>query len=104
VAAGSRILIPGKGNAGRFGGPAGDLYVVVNVGQHPLFRRIGDNIHCTIPLTVTEASLGTKIEVPTIDGRALVRIPPGSPGAANFAPRSRGPGPNPGCEAINTLK
>jgi len=78
VASGSRVRVPGKGNAGRYGGPAGDLYVVVTVAEHPFFKRIGDNIQCTIPLTVTEAALGTKIEVPTIDGPAMVRIPPGT--------------------------
>ncbi len=67
VNTGSRIRVPGKGDAGRFGGPAGDLYVVVNAAAHPFFKRIGDNIHCAIPLTITEAALGTKIEVP--DGR-----------------------------------
>jgi len=76
VTTGTRVRIPGKGHTGRFGGPAGDLYVVVSVAEHPLFKRIGDNIHCTIPLTVTEAALGTKIDVPTIDGRAVLRIPP----------------------------
>src|ERR1043165_410034 len=75
---GTRIRIPGKGDAGRFGGPAGDLYVVINAANHPFFEKKGDNIHCTVPLTVTEAALGTKIEVPTIDGPAIVRIPPGS--------------------------
>jgi molecular chaperone DnaJ len=78
MSSGSRVRIPGKGDAGRFGAPGGDLYVVVNVAAHPFFRRIGDNLHCTVPLTVTEASLGAKIRVPTIDGYALVRIPPGA--------------------------
>jgi len=78
VATGSTVRVAGKGNAGRFGGPDGDLYVVVSVAEHPFFKRIGDNIHCTIGLTVTEAALGTKIEVPTIDGHAMVRIPPGT--------------------------
>jgi molecular chaperone DnaJ len=90
VASGSRVRVPGKGNAGRFGGPAGDLYVVVGVGEHAFFKRIGDNIHCTIPLTVPEAALGTKIEVPTIDGRAMVRIPPGTQPGQTFRMRGRG--------------
>jgi len=78
VGTGSRIRIPLRGNAGRFGGPAGDLYAVVSVAEHPFFKRMGDNIHCTVPLTITEAVLGAKIEVPTVDGRATVRIPPGT--------------------------
>jgi molecular chaperone DnaJ len=90
VAAGSRIRVPGKGDAGRFGGPAADLYVVVHMGLHPFFKRMGDNIHCTIPLTVTEAALGTKIEVPTIDGRAIVRIPPGTQTGQTFRMRGKG--------------
>jgi molecular chaperone DnaJ len=90
VATASRLRVPGKGNAGRFGGPAGDLYVVVNVAEHPFFKRIGDNIHCTVPLTVTEAALGTKIEVPTIDGGAMVRIPPGTQTGQTFRMRGRG--------------
>jgi molecular chaperone DnaJ len=90
VATGSRIRLSGKGNSGRFGGPAGDLYVVVRVGEHPFFRRIGDNIHCSIPLTVTEAALGTKIEIPTIDGPAVVRIPPGTQSGQVLRMRGRG--------------
>jgi molecular chaperone DnaJ len=90
VSAGSRIRVPGKGDAGRHGGPSGDLYVVVNVAPHPFFNRIGDNIHCRVPLTVMEAALGTKIEVPTIDGRAVVRIPPGTQPGHTFRMRERG--------------
>jgi molecular chaperone DnaJ len=90
VSSGSRIRIPGKGESGRFGAAAGDLYVVVNVAAHPFFRRIGDNIHCTLPLTVTEAALGTKIRVPTVDGHALVRIPPGAQTGQLLRMRGRG--------------
>jgi molecular chaperone DnaJ len=90
VATGSRIRISGKGNSGRFGGPAGDLYVVVKVGEHPFFRRIGDNVHCSIPLTLTEAALGTKIEIPTIDGPAVVRVPPGTQSGQVLRMRGRG--------------
>jgi molecular chaperone DnaJ len=90
VAAGSRIRVLGKGDAGRFGGPTGDLYVLVHAGAHPFFKRMGDNIHCTVPLTVSEAALGTKIEVPTIDGRAVVRIPPGTQPGQMFRMRGKG--------------
>jgi molecular chaperone DnaJ len=90
VATGSRVRVPAKGNAGRFGGQAGDLYMAVNVTNHPFFRRIGDNIHCTVALSVTEAALGTKIEVPTIDGRALVRVPPGTQPGQILRMRGRG--------------
>src|SRR5207253_1326539 len=75
---GQRIRIPGKGNAGLRGGPAGDLYVIIRSGDHPIFRRQGDDIYLTVPITATEAALGAKIEVPTIDGRTLLKIPPGT--------------------------
>jgi molecular chaperone DnaJ len=90
VNTGSRIRVPGKGNAGRFGGAAGDLYIVVSAAPHPFFNRIGDNIHCTVPLTITEAALGTKIEVPTVEGRAFVRIPPGTQTGQTFRMRGKG--------------
>ena len=90
VSAGSRIRFAGKGDAGRFGGPAGDLNIVVNVSIHPFFKRMGDNIHCSVPLTVTEAALGTKVEVPTIDGRTIVRIPPGTQTGQMFRLREKG--------------
>lgn len=75
---GQRIRIPGKGNAGARGGPAGDLYIIVRAGEHPVFRREGDNIYLTAPVTATEAALGAKIEVPTIDGRAQLKVPQGT--------------------------
>ena len=90
VSTGSRIRLSGKGDAGSYGGPPGDLYVAVNVAEHPFFKRMGDNIHCTVPLTITEASLGTKIEVPTIDGPAFVRIPPGTQNGQTLRMRGRG--------------
>lgn len=90
VATGSRIRFPGKGDDGHWGGTAGDLYVVTNVAPHPFFKRVGDNIHCLVPITFTEAALGTKIDVPTIDGRALVRIPPGTQSSQAFRLRGKG--------------
>jgi molecular chaperone DnaJ len=90
VSTSSRVRFQGRGDAGRLGGPPGDLYVVTNVAQHPFFTRAGDNIHCTIPITVTEAVLGAKIEVPTIDGRAIVRIPPGTQNSQTFRLRAKG--------------
>ena len=90
VSTGTRMRIPGKGDAGCFGGPPGDLYVVVSAGAHPFFQKKGDNIHCIVPLTVTEAALGTKIEVPTIDGPAIVRVPPGSQSGQLLRMRGKG--------------
>jgi molecular chaperone DnaJ len=75
---GGRVRVPGKGNAGTMGAPAGDLYLAVAVKPHEFFERRGNDLYTKIPVTVTEATLGAKIEVPTIDGRSLVRIPPGT--------------------------
>jgi molecular chaperone DnaJ len=75
---GSRVRVAGRGNAGMHGGPPGDLYIIMKVEPHPFFERRGDDLYTVVPVTVTEASLGAKVEVPTIDGRAQVRIPPGT--------------------------
>ncbi len=78
VANGGRVRVPGKGNAGTMGAPAGDLYLRVEVKPHPFFERRGNDLYTKVPVTVPEATLGSKIEVPTIDGRSIVRIPPGT--------------------------
>jgi len=90
VASGSRLRVAGKGNAGMAGGPAGDLYITVRVEEHPFFKRDGDNIDIQVPLTVAEAGLGAKIEVPTIDGRALLKIPQGTQNGQKFRLREKG--------------
>ena len=87
---GQRIRIPGRGNAGTMGAPAGDLYIIVRAGEHPVFKRDGDDIQLTVPVTVTEASLGAKIEVPTVDGRALLKIPPGTQSEQKLRLREKG--------------
>jgi molecular chaperone DnaJ len=87
---GSRVRVPGKGHAGSLGGQPGDLYIITNVGEHAYFKRQGDNIYCTVPITVPEAALGAKIEVPTVDGKALLRIPPGTQSGQRFRLRERG--------------
>jgi len=90
VASGSRLRVAGKGNAGTGGGPAGDLYITIRVEEHPFFKRDGDNVVIQIPLTVSEAGLGAKIEVPTIDGRALLKIPQGTQSGQKFRLREKG--------------
>jgi molecular chaperone DnaJ len=90
VQTGSRIRFAGKGDAGVQGAPAGDLYILTTVGGHPFFERVGDNVHCKVPITLTEASLGAKIEVPTVDGRAMLKIPPGTQHGQKFRLRERG--------------
>ncbi len=78
VANGGRVRVPGKGNSGTMGAPSGDLYLRVVVRRHEFFERRGNDLYTKIPVTVSEATLGAKIEVPTIDGRSIVRIPPGT--------------------------
>jgi molecular chaperone DnaJ len=87
---GSRLRVAGKGNAGSMGAPAGDLYITVRVEPHPFFKREGDNIEIQVPVTVSEAGLGAKIEVPTIDGRALLKVPQGTQNGQKFRLRERG--------------
>jgi molecular chaperone DnaJ len=87
---GQRIRLAGKGNAGAHGGPAGDLYVIIRIDEHPVFRRDGDDIYLTVPVSVAEAVLGAKIEVPTIDGRALLKIPPGTQPGQKLRLREKG--------------
>jgi molecular chaperone DnaJ len=84
------MRVPGKGNAGKFEGPPGDLYLIISVRPHEFFRREGSDIVCTVPITVTEAALGTKIEVPAIDGKTLLRIPPGTQSGQKFRLRGKG--------------
>ena len=93
---GQRIRLAGKGNAGTEGAPAGDLFLIIRVGSHKLFRRVGDDIHITVPVTAMEAALGTRIEVPTIDGEgshagtAQLKIPPGTQTGQKLRMREKG--------------
>jgi molecular chaperone DnaJ len=87
---GTRIRIPEKGHAGRHGGRTGDLYVVVHVAPHPLFRREGDDLHIEIPVAVHEAVLGARIEVPSLDGPFRLTLPPGTQGGRQFRVSGRG--------------
>jgi molecular chaperone DnaJ len=90
VQAGARLRVQGKGNAGTQGAPSGDLYITIRVDEHAFFRRDADNIEIRVPVTVTEAGLGAKIEVPTIDGRALLKIPQGTQNGQKFRLREKG--------------
>ncbi|MFZ1011970.1 MAG: J domain-containing protein [Terracidiphilus sp.] len=87
---GQRIRLQGKGNAGANGGAAGDLFVIVRIGTHPIFTRTGDDILVTVPVTIPEAALGAKVDVPTIDGRAQLKIPPGTQSGQKLRMRERG--------------
>jgi molecular chaperone DnaJ len=90
VDTGTRVRVSGKGEAGTRGGPPGDLYIVTNVSPHKIFTRKGDNVYCTIPITLPEAALGAKIEVPTVSGKAQLRIPPGTQSGQLFRLREKG--------------
>jgi molecular chaperone DnaJ len=87
---GQRIRIAGKGNAGTHGGQPGDLYVIIRTENHTVFRRDGDDIYVIVPVTATEAALGAKIEVPTIDGRAILKVPPGTQSGQKLRLREKG--------------
>lgn len=97
ITGGTRLRVSGGGNAGRGGGPCGDLCVTVSVDPHPLFRREGDDLHLVAPIAVHEAALGARVEVPTVGERARIRIPPGSQSGQRFRLRGRGaPSPRTG--------
>ena len=90
VDTGSRVRIPKKGHGGRLGAEPGDLFILTNVGKHPFLTRKGDNVYITVPITVSEAALGTKIEVPTVEGKAHLKIPSGTESGQKFRLRERG--------------
>jgi molecular chaperone DnaJ len=90
VDTGSRVRVPKRGHGGRLGAEPGDLFIITNVGKHRFLERKGDNIYITIPITVPEAALGTKIEVPTVEGRAHLKIPSGTESGQKFRLRERG--------------
>ena len=87
---GTRIRFAGGGEAGPFGGPAGDLYVVLHVKEHPFFAREGNDLHCTVPLSVTQAAMGTEIRVPTLDSEHTLKIPEGTQPGTTFRIRNKG--------------
>jgi molecular chaperone DnaJ len=87
---GSRLRVAGKGNAGTMGAPPGDLYITLRVEPHPFFHRNGDDIEISVPVRIDEAGLGAKIEVPTIDGRALLKVPQGTKNGQKFRLREKG--------------
>ena len=90
LADGARIRMAGNGHAGRGGGEAGDLYITLSVEPHPIFRREGDDLYVVVPVAIHEAALGARIEVPSLDGPARVRVPPGTQSGQRFRLRERG--------------
>ncbi len=91
VATGSRVRVAAKGNAGANGGQPGDLFIITEVETHSLFERKGDNFYVRLPVTFTEAALGAKVEVPTIDGPSTIKIPPGTQSGQVLRLRGKGP-------------
>ncbi len=90
VETGSRLKLRGEGEAGRNGGPPGDLYIVVHVREHPLFTRQGNDIVCELPISFTQAALGADIDVPTVHGKVRMTIPPGTQSGNVFRLKGKG--------------
>ncbi|ABR74457.1 molecular chaperone DnaJ [Actinobacillus succinogenes] len=90
VDTGNQLRLAGKGAAGENGAPAGDLYVVIHVKEHHIFERDGNNLYCEVPISFTQAALGGEIEVPTLDGRAKLKIPEGTQTGTMFRMRGKG--------------
>jgi molecular chaperone DnaJ len=90
VDTGTRLRLTGEGEAGIAGGPAGDLYVVVNVKNHELFERDGPDLHCQVPVTMVQGALGAEIDVPTLDGKVKLKIPAGTQSGKVLRLRNKG--------------
>ena len=86
----TRIRYQGEGESGKFAGPAGDLYVVLNVKAHKFFERDGDDLHCVMPISFPQAALGTELEIQTLEGPATIKIPEGTQSGKTFKLRSKG--------------
>ena len=91
VETGTRIRLAGEGEAGMRGGPSGDLYIFIEVREHPIFQRDGVNLFCRIPISLGTAALGGEVEVPTIDGgKSRVKVPPGAQTGKQMRLRAKG--------------
>ncbi|WP_313900682.1 molecular chaperone DnaJ [Edaphobacter flagellatus] len=86
----TRIRYQGEGEAGKFGGPAGDLYVVLNIKEHKFFERDGDDLHCVMPISFPQAALGTELEIQTLEGIETIKIPEGTQSGREFKLRGKG--------------
>lgn len=87
---GSKVRVAGMGGAGERGGPPGDLYIITKIRPHPFFERKGDDLYCEVPISMSEAVLGAKIEIPTIDGMASMVIPAGTNSGQIFRLKGKG--------------
>ena len=86
----TRIRYQGEGEAGKFGGPAGDLYVVLTVKEHKFFERDGDDLHCVMPISFPQAALGTELEIETLEGTATIKVPEGTQSGREFKLKGKG--------------
>ncbi len=87
---GTRIRFTGLGEAGAFGGPPGDLYVVLHVKEHPFFAREGTDLHCAVPVSFAQAALGTEIHLPTLEGEHTLKVPEGTQSGTTMRIRGKG--------------
>jgi len=90
VKSGQRLKLRGEGDSGPGGGAPGDLYVIVNVQEHTLFKRVENDVHFDLPLTFADATLGTTVEIPTLTGKASLKIPPGAASGQTFRLKGKG--------------
>jgi molecular chaperone DnaJ len=90
IAAGQRLRLSGEGEAGAAAGPAGDLYVVIHVQEHPFFHREGNDLYCEIPVNFPSLALGAQIQIPTLDGHEPLVIPEGTQSGTSFRVRGKG--------------
>lgn len=90
VDTGARLRSSGNGEAGARGGPAGDLYVVLHAREHDIFQRDGDDLVCEVPISFVQAALGAEVEVPTMGGKSMIKIPPGTQGSTVFRLKAKG--------------
>ena len=90
VSTGARLKLTGEGEYGVQGGPPGSLYVLINVKNHPFFQRENDDILCEVPISMPQAALGCEIDVPTLDNKAKVKIPPGTQSGKVLSLRGKG--------------
>jgi molecular chaperone DnaJ len=90
VEEGTRIRYQGEGDSGKFGGPSGDLYVILTVKKHKFFERDGDDLHCVMPVSFPQAALGTDLTIETLEGPETIKIPEGTQSGKAFRLRGKG--------------